>query len=222
MVEMNKFLAYYESEISRYGGICRYVSEKAREKSPLLDRVRSFAASGKILEAGSGSSVNSIFLASCGYDVTCVDNDPVMLEFAKKLALNFDKKPAYSEQDLFSLNYPLCSFDVAFSHGVLEHYSDDDIRSLIDKQLDVAKTVIFSVPTCFFKKSEAINGDERFLSIIHWQSIVGQTKGYLLETFGYFFDSDNLRVRAMKGISRLTGGVFPRTKPYLGMVVRNE
>lgn len=98
------FNKYYESEIARYGGSQEYVLAKAKEKKPLLDRVIKFSKNGKILEAGSGSSANSIFLSNKGFDVTAIDNDSEMISLAKELSKSFNKKQKFLKQKIENCN----------------------------------------------------------------------------------------------------------------------
>ena len=138
---MNKFLEYYSDEIKRYGGINNYVIFKSIEKKPLLDRIRKYAKNKKdILEAGCGSAANSIFLANNGFNVTCIDNNPEILKFASSNSSRFDNSPIFLKKDILRLPYLNRLFDVSFSHGVLEHYADDNIVNLI-KTISNSKNV---------------------------------------------------------------------------------
>ena len=220
---MHKFLNYYSSEVGRYGGIHAYVTAKAKEKHALLSRVQSHATiTGRVLEAGCGSGANLIHLANQSLIATGVDNDPVMLEFAEKNATSFVKKPIFVKADIKELPYDNLYFDVTFSHGVLEHFTDDEIVNLLNKELHISRYVILSVPSDFFKQNQAINGDERFLPASHWEKLIEQSNGVLKESFVYFYDSNELRMRLLKALDMLTFGLLPRKKPYIGFVVRHE
>jgi|SRR3989344_4735999 len=219
---MNKFIEYYSQEIRRYGGIKRYVAAKASEKKPLIDRIREYAKNKQVLEAGCGSAVNSIFLANEGFNLTCIDRDLNILKFAKINSKVFNKNPKFINLDIKRLKRIKNKFDVSFSHGVLEHYPDSQIIELINSQLDVAKFVIISVPSSFFKPSEAINGDERFLDEKHWSNIISKTNGTLIEKFGYFYDSNRPKIKFLRFISTLTLNKLPKTKPYFGFVVEKK
>lgn len=216
---MNKFITYYSSEIEKKCGIRNYVLAKSSEKRPLLDKVKRYSKNKRILEAGCGSAANSIFLANEGFNLTCIDKDLVMLQFAKLNSKKFMKKPKFANVDIKKLSQLKNKFDVSFSHGVLEHYSDKEIICLINEQLNAANFVIISVPSNFFKANEAINGDERFLSEKQWINLISKTDGKLVESFGYFYDSNELRIRILKILSTLTLNKLPITKPYLGFVV---
>lgn len=60
-------------------------------------------------------------------------------------------------------------FDVAHSHGVLEHFRDEDIRSIISHQRRIAERLIHCVPTD--KYDAPSYGDERLLSAERWREI---------------------------------------------------
>ena len=182
---MEKFVEYYNSEINRYGGIEKYVLGKAVEKRLLINRILENSKSGgRILEAGCGSSVNSIFLAQKGLKVFCVDNDRKIIKFAKSNAEYFPERPFFINKDIRNLRYNKDYFDVSFNHGVLEHFGDEEIISMINRLLSFSKKIIFSVPSDFFRPKDAINGDERFMSKEHWEKLISLSNGSLEEIFG--------------------------------------
>ena len=213
------FNDYYKSEIGRYGGSRNYVLAKAKEKQDLLDRVIKYSKGGKILEAGSGSSANSIFLSNEGHEVTAVDNDSKIILLAKELSKPFNKRPNFLKQKIESLKE---KYSVVFSHGVLEHFDDKETIKLIKKELELGDYVIFSVPSNFFRKDQVINGDERFMSVKKWESLILKSGAEVVEKFSYFYDPDNLRLRILKFIFILTKGILPTKKPYIGFVIRKN
>ncbi len=214
---MNSFLNYYQSEIKKYGGLDKYVNSKSIEKKPLLDRIRKYAKNRKILEAGCGSAVNSLFLAKNNFDVTGLDRDKEMLKLAEDNAKFLNCKIKLIEGDIKDLSEN--KFDVVFNHGVLEHYSDTDIIKLINAELSVGEYAVISIPSNFFKQEQAILGDERFMSKSKWKNIISKSQGKLIEEFSYFYDSDELKIRFMKKVSLMTFNLLPFKKPYLGFVV---
>jgi len=213
------FSNYYKSEIERYGGSKKYILAKAKEKRALLNRVIQYSDGGKILEAGSGSSSNSIYLSNKGYDVVAVDNDKKILSLAKNLSESFKNKPKFIKKEIKNFNG---SYSVIFSHGVLEHFKDKEIIELINKELELGEHIIFSVPSDFFKKAQAINGDERFMSVKKWRDLISKSNGKIVEEFSYFYDPDNLKLFLLKFIFKFTGGILPIKKPYIGFVVKKN
>lgn len=139
-----------------------------------------------ILEVGIGKGSMSIILGSLGFQVTGVDNDESLVRLASKRIQNtylcrrvtFAVADGFHLGDFFSGD-PL--FDCCFSQGLLEHFSDEEIRRLLNEQLRVTRVAIFSVPSVFFPFQEF--GNERLLSIEEW---VGILQGYNIRASKYY------------------------------------
>jgi len=216
------FLNYYKKEIEKAGGYEKYVNIKAKEKKLLLDRVIKYSqATGRILEAGCGSGANSIFLANRGLDVTCIDIDDKILKFASDSSKLFAVQPKFKKRNLLKLDYPKGYFDVVFSHGVLEHFSDKDIIKIVNKELSVSKYVIISVPSDFFKVKDAIRGDERFLPRKYWKELLAKVRGTTIDGFGYFYHSNSFVLKLMEARHKVGFGIIFRKTPYMGFVIRS-
>jgi len=56
--------------------------------------------------------------------------------------------------------------EVIFSHGVLEHFSNNEINTIINRQMDESSLVVHYVPTDAYKIQSF--GDERLLSVEYW------------------------------------------------------
>jgi len=111
-----------------------------------------------------------------------------MLNIAKKISVKYNKRPNFIKQDINNLNYSTDHFGVVFSHGVLEHFSDFQIVSLIKKQLKISRTLIFSIPTNYLdEKKDRYYGNERFLSRKKWESLISQTPSEIVEVFGFHY-----------------------------------
>lgn len=89
--------------------------------------------------------------------------------------------PIFQKKSLFKLGLKVKEFDVSFSNGVLEHFSDQKIILAIKQQLKIAQVVIISVPTKYFSQSEALYGDERYLPLDHWRLLINNSGGKILE-----------------------------------------
>jgi SAM-dependent methyltransferase len=102
----------------------------------------------KILDVGCGLGCTAVPLSTLGYDVTGIDNDPDVVKAAKKNAGNFGKKMKVVHGDILEMDrlFKNDSFDACISGGVLEHFSEGEIRVIMDKQLLIAPLVILSVP----------------------------------------------------------------------------
>lgn len=124
----------------------------------------------KILEAGCGPALFSIHLSRLGYECVAADRDPKVLELAKKNNQKFDGKVHFINADIQELPFKEAEFDLSFSQGVFEHYSDQEIRHMIDEQLRVSKKVLFSVPHFFYLHKDF--GNERLLPKWRWERIL--------------------------------------------------
>jgi len=126
-----------------------------------------------------------------GYDVTAIDIEDNVIKLAKRLAEDYyetidDIKPIlhFEKKSIFELVYLKDSFDVAFSNGVLEHFSDDEIIEIIKQQLFIAKTTIVGIPTKYFESKEAKHGNERVLSLSYWRKLIEKSGGKIIEEVG--------------------------------------
>ena len=138
----------YERHIKAWKGLCHRVA-------------RSTPKGGKILEVGSGTGMMSIYLSSMGFRAIGTDSNAVQVKRATNLARELNSKAKFRQMDLFSLDHGKGKMDTAFSQGLLEHYSDQDIKRMINKQFEVANVVAFSVPLDKFGHDS--RGDERLL-----------------------------------------------------------
>ena len=102
----------------------------------------------KILDIGCGLGVTSVPLSTFGYKITGIDHDKKVIEAAAENGKKFGKEILFQLLDIFNMDkeYGKDSFDVCISGGVLEHFSRDEIRDIIDKQLHLAPLVIASFP----------------------------------------------------------------------------
>jgi 2-polyprenyl-3-methyl-5-hydroxy-6-metoxy-1,4-benzoquinol methylase len=215
-----RFEDYYKAEIKKYNGEKNYILAKAKEKRPLLKRIIKYAKNRKILEAGSGTSSNSIFLANNGFQVTSIDKDPQMIKLSIQLSKNFNNSPKFIEKNFE--NFKGKGFSVVFNHGVLEHFEDKKIISLLKKQLEIGEYLIFSAPSNFFKQHHAINGDERFLSKKKWRSLIMESNSKIKEEFSYYYDPDTFKLKSLKFLSKITKNILPIKKPYIGFVIEKN
>lgn len=206
----------YAGEIRRAGGYHKYLQMKVEEKEPFLRRIIRYAApNGYILEAGCGTGVLSTYLSNRGFRVIATDIDHLMLRTAKNIGRHYSCRPIFKKCDLFNLRYPANFFDVTFSHGVLEHFSDKDIVLLLKIELSISKTVIVSIPCNYFREKDKMFGDERFMSRKKWESLINKTSGSIIERFDFHYQ---------KGIEKLWNSLV-RMKlfgpaPYLTFVLQ--
>ena len=173
----------YIEEINEKGTIINYVNDKIKTKKNLIDLIKKYSPNNKIIEAGSGTGILSTYLASIGFDSLAIDIDKDILNLSKKIAKEYNakNKPIFKIDSILSLEYKKNEFDVSFSNGVLEHFSDKEILQTLKKQMRIAKTVIVGIPTKYFDDDEAMYGDERFLKIKYWREIIAKAGGEIIE-----------------------------------------
>ncbi len=123
--------------------------EAVRNDKSFIQVVKKYVKpKGKILEIGCGLGRTAINLSLNNFDVTAVDNEKDILKIAKINCYNFGKNIKLRLMDMFEIDkrYKAKSFKAVTHGGVLEHFSDNQIKIILDKQLKVAPLVIFSVP----------------------------------------------------------------------------
>jgi 2-polyprenyl-3-methyl-5-hydroxy-6-metoxy-1,4-benzoquinol methylase len=173
----------YMEEIKAKGTINNYVTDKIKTKKALIDLIKKYSPNKKIIEAGSGTGILSTYMASLGYETTAIDIDKDILKLSQKISAYYGSKnkPIFKMNSILELNYKENQFDVSFSNGVLEHFSDVDIINTLKKQMKISKVVIFGIPTKYFDDSEAMYGNERFLKLNFWREIINKSGGKILE-----------------------------------------
>lgn len=124
----------------------------------------------KILEAGCGSAIMSVFFSKMGLAATACDRDEEVLKKAAVTARRWDAKVVFLNKDLLSLDFPRDTFDLIFSQGVLEHMDNETIRNSCREILKAGKEFIFSVPSEYYRHQDF--GDERLLSAREWGRIL--------------------------------------------------
>ncbi len=132
-----------------------------------------------ILEVGIGSGSLGIFLSTLGLSVVCADNNTNVLENARNNCQQFNGKVTFILADGLSPLPFNDIFDVSFSQGVAEHFTDEQIRLFINNQLQISKAVILSVPNSSYYKTF----DERLLTIRQWADILSDFN--IKETINY-------------------------------------
>jgi len=147
----------------------------------IMEIVRLVKPGDKILEVGSGTGVLAWPLAQAGALVTSLDNDKEILVMAEDNCKLLGANIELVFGDGFAIPYPDNAFKLAYSHGLLEHFTDEDIHRLVKEQLRVAGVVVVGVPLkgC----TGAAFGNERWLTVDEWENILGDYAA--LNAFGY-------------------------------------
>lgn len=181
---MKSWYDIYLEEISHYGGEKHYITSKVRNKKKMINMILSLTKkTDRILEAGCGTGIISTYISEKGFDVTGIDIEDDILQLAKKIASEYSNtnRPKFEQKSILKLDYPKNYFKVSFSSGVLEHFSDEEIVLTLKQQLFISEFVIVSIPTDYFEDSEAMHGDERFMSIKKWRELITRANGTILK-----------------------------------------
>jgi len=181
-----------------YANVCgsrRLLEGSIMANRPFVEELARLAKAGdKVLEVGAGTGVLGWPLAQAGVKVTCLDNDEEVLRMCEINARVLGADIKYVFGDGFELPFEDNSFNLAYSEGLVEHETDEDIHRLLGEQLRVAPIVVVGVPLEGCK--DIAFGNERWLSVAEWEEILGR---YLaLRAFSYNQET-RLCVSIMRG-----------------------
>lgn len=146
---MNNWYKFYKSRInSSYQKYFEY------RYFPFLNHVLR-ESRGTVVDAGCGIGSVSKYLRQYGVDTLGIDSCPQMVELSKENVP--DGK--FIQGDL--LTGPVCT-NFAATHGVLEHFSDEQIEGILKRY----PNSVHYVPLQGYPKPSF--GDERLLPKEHW------------------------------------------------------
>lgn len=101
----------------------------------------------KILEVGCGSGLFSIELCSRNAVYTGIDISENSIELATNIQHFYGIKSCdFKLGNAFNMEYPIHSYDITFNVGVVEHFNDEQIITVLKKMARVGKYVIVGVP----------------------------------------------------------------------------
>jgi len=105
-----------------------------------------FDLKGKsILDVGTGTGQYCIELSLRGAHCLGIDIDPGSIKLAKRLANDYDAyNCSFKNMDLFDLKDD--KFDIVFSMGTVEHFSNEYIIKMLRKMSEIGDYVIIGVP----------------------------------------------------------------------------
>lgn len=207
---MSKWLDIYQSQINREGKL-KYYNDKIRNKKKLINLIKKYSPNKKIIELGCGTAIISNYFASLNYKVACVDIDENMINLAKTFVNTSKKSPVFVLDDIREFESDE-QYDVSFSNGVLEHFSNKEINQILKHCKNFSKYTIIGVPTRFFNQEESMYGDERYLSKKDWIRIFKKNDAIVMETKYYDYRNFIKQVFQIKK--------WFRPKPYLVFVLR--
>lgn len=152
----------YKRHIEAWKGICHIIARFAPREG------------GRILEMGSGTGMMSVYLSKMmPQKFYCVgfDNNPKQIIRAKNLTLEIGARAKFACRDLFQLNLKKVGvYHIVFSQGLLEHFSNEQIKQALEIMFKIGRIIIFSVPIDKFGHKS--RGDERLLSDSFWRRMV--------------------------------------------------
>jgi SAM-dependent methyltransferase len=157
----------------------------------------------RIIEVGCGLGCTAIPLSQ-HYAVTALDKDDRILEYARQNAKAFGGDITFKKGDIRELAglYPQDSFDAVTSDGVMEHFPEEDVKTLLEQQLRIAPLVFIHVPLGNQGRVSAGHGIERYLwTESHWlNSILSK----------YLIIDRKLRKTGAKGVTNELSVVIKR------------
>lgn len=112
---------------------------------------------------------------------TLIDNCPLMLGLAVRN--NPTPKCHFICGDVRHIS---TESDLIHSHGLLEHFSDEDIVSIVNANLIVSPVQIHYVPTSKYETPS--RGDERLMDIYQWGKILKGTGKVSFDIFNEGYD----------------------------------
>lgn len=127
---------YVESE---KGKIIQEATHRKLYAQPLA-KLKTLGA--KFLEVGCGPGLESLILQHDGYFAVATDVDA---EIPAKILVPFGIEKIV-RCDCTILPFRDKSFDAVYSSGLVEHFEEDEIKTMLTEQARVAKYVYFEVP----------------------------------------------------------------------------
>ena len=192
-IKPQTFMQYYSMLLNGDYNYKEYIISSYKKRSLLVELIIKYANQGKMLEAGCGTSALSIYLAREGFDIECIDIDDKILSMAKRINDSLLTSVKYSKQNLFKMDYRKNSFALVFSHGVLEHFSKDEIIMALKEALRVADICIISVPT-IWDISNNLLGDEHLWTISKWEKLIVKNGYTIIEKKRVYISSKQRRL----------------------------
>lgn len=127
---MDKWAEFYKGRIG--DGYANYCAE--RYKPFLLEIVKDLPRNATLREEGCGiGTISKILMWAFVNNIALFDNSRDMYFLALENLREFHRSHGHTLRvnDIFNDQEPI---DVAFSHGVLEHFSDDYIHAILLRQ----------------------------------------------------------------------------------------
>ena len=142
-------------------------------------------ARGSILEAGFGFGTTIELLRDLGYDIKGFDLEEVAVQNCESL-YPLLKNRLYVADILTDSAYPT-PVDTIIHQGVLEHFSDVEIRKILNIQSCNANRIVFDVPNNQRQNLQDEGDKTRFESPEFWEEIIDSV-GLEFKRYGRTYD----------------------------------
>lgn len=176
---------YYDQEVT----MDRFINVVSGFLAPFIDVVKKYSGGYKGLEAGCAEGLASIYFSHLGYEITALDINEKLINKGRAANEYLRGKVNFVIGDLFYIDALSERYDFAFSQGVLEHFTPEQITLLLDKQLKIARRVIFSVPSV--RHCQRDFGDENLWSFKEWLQIL--KKFNIVYSFGFLAKKNKMQ-----------------------------
>ncbi len=171
----------------------------------------SFVTSGKIkpckvIDLGSGTASNCIFLAEHGFDVTGIDYSPGAIQKGRNLARESGVQVNFVVDDLTNLKHIKESFDFLVDYGTFDDLNAIDRILYIKNILPLTRKGTKFLFWCF---EWPLRWWERIMMRIKIFGALSLEPGEVSLRFGKFFDIKRIKVE------KYNFGIIPRVVTYL-------
>lgn len=171
---------YYEEDLS-----LPLVYRHLVNVEPFIRKCQAYCDGKRLLEIGTGTGMVAVDLSQQGYDVVGVDYDGRILERNQRLNRRFMGRARSVHADMFGLPFGPNSFDLCYHQGLMEHFDAPMIMTALRAQAQVARRVLFAVPTKRWKGG--LFGDERLWAGKEWRNLLEEFR--VLDVFGGAYSS---------------------------------
>ena len=201
-----RWKTYIVGGVERGGGPVAFALTQWAFLFPVFLAIRrALPSGGRVLDVGCGAAIFSSLLAHHGYDVTGIDEDPDIVQYAREM-IEYLRSPARVEQATASDLRPYHGrFDLVYSLGVVEHADADGTVELLREQFRCAPIVAAAVPSRHTHYAAPIT-DERLYSHRQFARLIRRAGGRVRESFVY----GDLPTRLALNSERLLPGVLDR------------
>lgn len=197
----DKWFKLYENDILKYKNPDNYIKHKLKCKKIFVNIIKKYAKNRNVIEMGCGTGVIAGYLQKVGLNVTAVDINHAILAYAKEIAnqSNIISPCKYILGDILNFENQNELYDVSYSNGVLEHFNDKEIVTILKKQLNISRYVIFGVPSTYFRVDDKMYGNERRLTLEEWKKLIDNANGKIIEQTGFHYYKFYKRLFDIKG-----------------------